>query len=304
MLFSAGRVLKIVLFVFGVTSLILLLIGFDEEESTHEKEINTNIGLYQVPMVPDSLEFCGEPVPLHDADVYEDLQRELIINNYWHSQTIQHILKAGRYFPVIEPILEQYNIPEDFKYLAVAESSLDNVTSPAGAKGFWQILELTAGDYNLEVNKYVDERYHLEKATEAACKFLNESHKKYGNWTMVAASYNVGRRGVDRQMNVQHETNYYKLLFNDETARYVFRILALKLVMESPENYGFEIHQNELYRPFEYKEIKVNESISDLALWAQEHNTTYKSLKILNPWLRESSLANPSGKTYLIRIPD
>ena len=255
------------------------------------------------PYIPESVSFCGENVPLEYFDVFESLERELLVNTYFHSQTALYIKKAGRYFPVIEPILKKYEVPDDFKYLAMAESGLMNVVSPAGARGFWQILDGTATDYGLEVNDEVDERYHVEKATEAACKYLLDSYRIYNNWTMVAASYNAGRRGVDRQVDRQGEETYYDLLLNDETARYVFRIIAIKLVLENPEKYGFYIPADEIYKPYKHRVVAVATSIPDLAEFAQLNGTNYKLLKYLNPWLRDKKLTNSRQKEYFIRIP-
>ncbi len=255
------------------------------------------------PEIPDTLFFCGERVPLEYFDVKESLERELLVNSYFHSQTILLIKKANRYFPEIEPILKENNIPDDFKYLAVAESGLANVVSPARAVGFWQLLEGTAKDYGLEVNDLVDERYNLKKATYAACRYLQESYEKFNDWPMAAASYNVGRRGIERQVERQKEENYFNLLLNEETARYVFRILAFKIVMENPEKYGFYIAPEELYKPMPYKEVIVNEPVESWADFAHEHATNYKILKYLNPWLRDNYLTNSSRKEYTIHIP-
>ena len=255
------------------------------------------------PEVPDSMLFCGESVPLEFFDVYESLERELLVNTYYHSQTIVLIKKANRYFPIIEPILKKHGIPDDFKYLAVAESGLANVVSPAKAVGFWQLLEGTAKDYGLEVNAEVDERYHLEKATHAACSFLNDSYKKYNDWTLTAASYNVGRRGVERQIERQKESDYYNLLFNEETARYVYRIMALKLVIENPKRYFFYIDEDEMYEPIAHKHVIVDSPVASWADFAKEHNTNYKILKYLNPWLRDKQLSNKTNKTYTVLVP-
>lgn len=251
---------------------------------------------------PDSLTFSGEEVPLHYFDVSEALDKELLSNTYFHSQTIRLIKMANRYFPVIEPILAELGVPDDFKYLAVAESGLANVVSPAKAVGYWQIRKGTGMDYGMEINAEVDERYHLEKATRAACKYLKDSYEKYGNWTMAAASYNVGRRGIDRQVERQKQNDYYDLLLNDETARYLFRILSFKLIMEDPANYGFILSKDDLYNPVPYKTVEINGPVANFADFAAEHNTNYKLLKILNPWLRDSMLTNSSGKTYKVRI--
>lgn len=255
------------------------------------------------PFMPEKVEICGENIPIEYFDVFESLERELIVNTYYHSQTILNIKKANRYFPVIENILKKNNIPDDFKYLAVAESGLSNVVSPANATGFWQLLESTAEDYMLEVNDEVDERYHLEKSTEAACKFLLESYNKYNNWVLVAASYNVGRRGVDRQIERQGETDYFDLLFNEETARYVYRIIAIKLILENPLSYGFHFEKDELYKPSRYKVVTISGPVNDWGEFARENGTNYKLLKILNPWLRDKTLTNKYNKEYLIKIP-
>ncbi len=283
-----------------ITMLIVLFWCSDTEPS--ELPEKTNI-IVSTPPMPDSLFFCGERVPLEYFDVREQLERELSVNCYWHSQTIWLLQKANRYFPTIEEILQENELPDDFKYLVVAESGFDNVVSPAGATGFWQLMEGTAKDYGLEVNDEIDERYHLEKSTEAACKYISESKKKYNNWTITAASYNVGRRGIDRQIERQKETDYYNLLLNDETARYLFRILAFKLVFENPTKYNFYLTQEDLYPPIPYKIVEIDESIASWADYAKEHNTNYKILKKLNPWLRDSMLNNKSGKTYKLKVP-
>lgn len=255
------------------------------------------------PEIPDTVYFCGERVPTEFFDVKESLERELLVNSYWHSQTIWLIQKSKRYFPVIEPILKECGIPDDFKFLAVAESGLAHIVSPAGATGFWQLMEGTAKDYNLEINDEVDERYHIEKSTEAACKYIQDSYKKYNNWTMTAASYNVGRRGIDRQMERQKEYDYYNLLLNSETARYVYRIIALKLVIENPAKFNFLIPKEHLYQPIAYKEVEVKSAVESWADFAHENNTNYKMLKFLNPWLRESKFTNKGQKTYVIKLP-
>jgi len=253
--------------------------------------------------VPGQITFAGEQVPLGYFDVYESLDRELLSNTFFHSQTIRMIKMANRYFPQIEPILASEGIPEDFKYLAIAESNLSNAVSPAGAVGFWQLLKGTGHDYGLEINSEVDERYHLEKSTVVACRYIRESYEKYLNWTMAAASYNAGRRGIDRQLDRQKETDYYDLLLNEETARYIFRILAIKLIMEDPAAYGFHLSNQDLYQPIVYDVVAVDGPVTDFADFAKQHNTNYKMLKFLNPWLRDNNLTNSQGKTYEIRVP-
>jgi hypothetical protein len=256
------------------------------------------------PPIPEKLSFAGEPVPLDNFDVRESLDRELLVNTYFHSQTLRFIKLAPRYFHVIEPILKENNIPEDFKYLALAESGFNpKAISPAGAVGIWQFLKDTARDYGLEVNNEVDERYNIEKSTIAACAYLHESHEKYGNWTTVAASYNAGRRGIDREIERQKETHYYNLLLNPETARYVFRILALKTIIENPEDYGFYFKNKDLYPVIPTKKVEVNTPVENFSDFAVEHGTNYKILKYFNPWLRDTMLTNREGNTYEIIIP-
>ncbi len=254
--------------------------------------------------IPENLEFAGERVPVENFDTREGLDMELLINTYWHSQTFLNIKKANRYFPVIEKILKKNNIPDDFKYLAIAESGLSNAVSPKRAAGFWQLLEETAKENGLEVSKEVDERYHLEKSTIAACKFFKESYAKYGNWTLAAASFNAGVRGIDRQIERQKQDNYYDLLLDEETARYIFRVLALKLVLSNPAEYGFHFDEDDLYPEIPYYSVEVDSAITDIAKYAELHSTNYKILKYLNPWLRENYLSNKNRKVYKIKIPE
>lgn len=254
--------------------------------------------------LPEKLEFAGEKVPLEFFDVRENLDRELLSTVYFHSQTIRYIKNAARYFSIIEPILKANGIPEDFKYLCVAESGFDpRAVSPAKAVGLWQLLETTAKENGLEVNAEIDERYHIEKSTEVACRILNSAYKKYGSWSLVAASYNGGRAGLDRQMARQKVNSYYDLLFVEETTRYVFRILAFKLVMENPAKYGFGIEKDQMYPIIETKQVEVNGPIADLADFALKNGINYKILKMFNPWLRDTLLKNPTRKTYSIKIP-
>jgi hypothetical protein len=290
---------SIVLFIAGVIVLSFLLLSAFKDNAGREAQVTQ----VSSPFIPEKLEFCGEQVPIEYFDVFESLEKEIIVNTYYHSQTILFIKKANRYFPVIENILKKYDIPDDFKYLVVAESGLSNVVSPADARGFWQLLAGTAKDYGLEVNDEVDERYHLEKATEAACKFLLHSYEVYNNWTLVAATYNTGRRGVERQIERQGEKDYYDLLFVEETARYVFRIIAIKLVLEDPSLYGFNIGKDELYEPIRYKVVTVSGPVENWGEFAKQHGTSYKLLKLLNPWLRDKMLTNKYNREYLVKIP-
>jgi membrane-bound lytic murein transglycosylase D len=253
--------------------------------------------------LPDKLDFAGEPVPLENFDVRESLDMELLINKYWQSHTLLLIKRANRHFPAIEKVLRENHIPDDLKYLAVAESDLMNLTSPSDAVGYWQFLEGTARELGLEVNQEVDERYHLEKSTEAACKFLKQSYELYGSWTMAAASYNAGRTGINRQIARQGTGYYYDLLLNGETGRYIYRILALKLILSDPGAYGFKIEDKDLYPVVPTYEVSLDTPVDDFAGLAQRYSINYKILKYFNPWLRETYLSNPGKKTYYIKVP-
>ncbi len=253
--------------------------------------------------VPQQASFAGEQVPLEIFYVREYFDRELTVNTYFHSSTILLLKRSNRWFPIIEPILAANNIPNDFKYLALIESGLQNVTSPAGAKGFWQFLKYTAREHGLEVNNDIDERYNVEKSTMAACSYLNESYEKYRDWTLVAAAYNAGNRRITEELKRQKVDSYYNLLLNDETARYVFRILAVKTIFENPEKYGFYPGDMDLYPPIQTEIIAVNETVKDLIDFARDHNINYKTLKYLNPWLLKDYLPNRSHRTYHLKIP-
>lgn len=254
-------------------------------------------------VTPGSVSFCGEEVPMNLEDVQEKLDRELLVNTYWHSNTFLLFKRANRWFPVIEPILEKNQIPSDFKYLALIESGLSNATSSAGAKGFWQFMEKTAKGYGLRINDDVDERYHVEKSTEAACAYFKEAYAKFGSWALVAASYNMGMAGVDREMKSQFVDDYWDLQLNQETGRYVYRILAVKEIMNNSEQYGFVLRPKDLYAPYETYEIKVDTAISDLATFAIEQGVNYKVLKTINPWLSRRSLSPSSGEVYMLKLP-
>jgi len=275
--------------------------------SNSGRQVPDSVGthLFTPVQLPDRLTFAGEDVPLEYYDVRENLDRELLSTVYFHSQTIRYIKNAPRYFSIIEPILKANGIPEDFKYLSVAESGFDpRAVSPAKAVGLWQLLEAPAKENGLEINTEVDERYHIEKSTEAACRILKSAYQKYGSWSLVAASYNGGRAGLDKKIEQQKVKSYYDLLFVEETTRYVFRILALKLVMEDPEEYGFRIEKKDLYPIIETENIEVKGPIPDLATYALGKGINYKILKMFNPWLRETFLKNPTRKTYTLKIPE
>ncbi len=252
---------------------------------------------------PVEIDFAGEKTPLNISDVKERFDRELLVNANLHATTQLIIKRANRAFPVMEPILKKYGIPDDFKYLAVIESGLVNVVSPAGARGVWQFMPETGKQYGLEITDLVDERYHLEKSTEAACKYLLNAKQKFGSWTLAAAAYNGGVAGVDRQIVFQGVNNYYDLLLTDETARYVFRILALKEIMKNPVKYDFNLQPADLYPVIAAKKVEVNSSVPDLAVFAKQQGINYKILKIHNPWLRDRKLDVAAGKIYTMEIP-
>jgi len=256
------------------------------------------------PQLPDKISFAGEQVPLENFDVRESLDRELLVCANFHSQTLLLLKKLPRYFQIIEPILKKNSIPNDFKYLAMAESNfVDKAMSPVGALGIWQFMKGAGLANGLEINNEVDERFNIEKATQAACNYLNESYRRYGNWTMVAASYNAGMNGIDRQIEVQDSKNYYDLSLNEETGRYIFRILALKLVMNNPEKYGFRVEEKDKYPIIPTKCVEIRGSISNLVSFAHSQHINYKILRYFNPWLRQPELKNPKNKKYLIKIP-
>jgi membrane-bound lytic murein transglycosylase D len=255
------------------------------------------------PPIPEYLFLAGEQVPTESFSVREKLDRELIINTYGHSSSILHLKRASRWFPLIEPILEEHGIPNDFKYLAVIESGLTQAVSPAGASGFWQFMKKTAPEYELEVTSTVDERYHVEKSTHAACQYLQESYEKFGNWGLAAASYNMGMTGVEQRLEAQGVDSYWELHLNSETGRYVYRILAVKEVLSHPETYGFQLTENDLYLPHEVRKVAVTASIENLSEFALKNGSNYRELKELNPWLIKDSFVASPGKTYTVYFP-
>lgn len=247
--------------------------------------------------------FVNEKIPLNDLDVRERFDKELLVNTFWHSNTMLNYKLANKYFAIIDKILLEEGIPLDFRYLAVAESGLRNVRSPAGASGIWQIMKATGKSYGLVINDEIDERYHLEKSTKTACDYLNEAYKKFGSWTLAAASYNVGMPKLQKRLNEQMVNNYFDLYLNTETARYMYRILAYKMVFENPKKFGLFIEEEDLYEPLEYEIMNMGGSIENLAQFAKDHNTTYKMLKVANPWLRGKSLTVKEGQVYSLKIP-
>jgi len=295
-------------FVICIVFISVQLVSFTNKDAhtgdeSFQKHFTTNYKVFALNL-PSELDFANEKVPMHLMDVREKLDRELLINTYWQSQTLLFHKRANRYFPVIEPILAKHGVPDDFKYLCLVESGFTNVVSPAGATGFWQFMKDTGIQYGLEIQNEVDERYHLEKATVAACKYLKAAHKKYGSWSMAAASYNLGINGLEKQVARQKVNNYFDLLLVEETARYLFRVLAVKEIMTNPREYGFYFRDKDLYPPYRTYKVEVNTPITDLAEFAFQHEINYKILKTLNPWLRDNFLSNKTGKTYEILLPE
>jgi len=288
------------LFVAGILLSVQSFTGNENDQALSERMPV----MYESFLMPDQLEFAGEPVPLDNFDTRESLDKEMLVNGYWHSRTIMVLKKSKRYFETIEPILKKYGIPDDFKYLAMAESGFENVVSPAKAVGVWQLLESTAEEYGLEVNDDIDERYNLEKSTEAACKYLLESYQLYGNWAIAAATYNAGRKGLENQITKQKTKNYYDLLLNDETARYVFRLIAHKLITENPSAYGFHLEEEDYYPLIPVHDVAIDTAIPNIAEFALQNSTNYKILKQFNPWLRQNYLPDSPGKVYHILIPE
>ena len=256
-----------------------------------------------VPPMPKEASFAEEKMPLENFDVYESLQREIITITHWHGSLIYIMQLAGRHKPVVEKILKEEGLHPDFFYLCVAESSLQPATSPANAKGYWQFLASTGKEYGLEINSQVDERYNWEKSTRAACKYLKKAFEKYGTWTLAAASYNIGMANVDSRIGYQSIKNYYDMQLPIETARYIYRAVALKCIMNNPQVYGFHIDAEDLYKPVECKEVIVKGSIANWSDFAAKHNTNFKMIKMFNEWIRSNSLDNKSGKTYKVLVP-
>ena len=271
--------------------------GSNPEPSTHST--------YKIKAIklPDNLNLAGERVPVEIPDVKERMDRELLVNTYWQSNGLLLIKRANKYFPILEPLLKKHNLPDDFKFLALAESGFIDETSSAGAAGMWHFMKKTGKEYGLEINNNVDERYHIEKSTKVAAEYLKKAKERLGSWTLAAAAYNAGNYGVAKRLETQQVINYYDALLPDETERYIFRILALKEVINNPKKYGFIFEQDDLYTLPKTKTVKVDTVITNIASFAKKFGITYKELKIHNPWLRENKLNNKSRKLYEIKIP-
>lgn len=290
----------------GLLSLATFLIFSVNDAPTDEnldKKMVNNYNVYAL-NIPQDLSFANEKLPLNEPDILERLDRELLVNTYWQSNGLLMFKRANKYFPIIEPILKKNGVPDDFKYLAVIESGLQNVTSPAGAKGFWQIMRTTGREYGLEVNSNVDERYNLEMATEVACKYLLQAKERFGSWTLAAASYNAGMAGVSKQLKRQGAKSYYDLILGEETGRYVFRIVAIKEIISHPDKYGFNFREKDLYTSIPTYKVEVDTAVTDFVKFSEKFDINYKILKLHNPWLREAHLNNKSRKQYYIQIPE
>ncbi len=298
---------------FGVSLMVPLamygaiqLFSFSKDEvaetNEYQHSFNNDYKIYAL-NIPANLAFAEEKLPLQLLDIHEKLDRELLVNTYWQSNTLLYLKRANKYFPIIEPILKENGIPDDFKYLAVIESGLTPIVSPAGAAGFWQIMKSTGKEMGLEINSEVDERYHVAKSTHVACRYLNDAYAKFGSWTLAAASYNMGMGGLNRQLTKQQVDSYYDLKLNSETGRYVYRIMAAKEILSAPKKYGFQYRENQLWNGVQTEKLKVTTTISNLALFAKEIGINYKILKEYNPWLRGNSLTLKSIPEYTFDIP-
>jgi len=284
---------------------IFLLLSCQNQEVKKDRVATADQVIEQVemlPEIPEKMSLFGEEILLDNFDVRERLDKELIVNTYFHSSTIQILKKANRYFPMIEKILAEEGVPDDMKYLCVIESALNQATSPSGAKGFWQFMPAAGKENGLLITKEVDERFHIEKSTRAACSYLKTARHNFNDWILASASYNCGIGGLRKVMKAQQAEAFFDLYMNRETTRYVFRIMALKLLMENPAAYGFDPNKMELYKPIETRKVKVEESIEDLALWAKENGSNLRMLKVLNPWLISNKLTI-SDKTFTIELP-
>ncbi|MDE5646937.1 MAG: lytic transglycosylase domain-containing protein [Muribaculaceae bacterium] len=275
------------------------------EPAGHTADTQSVTAITQSPVVPESITLWGEPISLDRLDMWERLDRELSAMTYTHGTTMLMLKRANRYFPVIAPILEKNGVPADMLYLASIESSMNpKALSPAKAAGLWQFMPATGKEYGLEVNEWVDERYNIEKATEAACRFLKNAYSKYGDWNSVAVSYNAGMGRISGEKKAQQQEDPFDLYLVEETSRYLFRIMAAKLIMEDPQAYGFRFRADQLYQPVKYNTVEVNGPVTDWATWAVEHGTTYAQVREANPWIRSKSLPNKTGKLYYVKIPE
>lgn len=286
-----------------IMTIAVMLLFVRADQNTNKVVDQIDQSIYGITLAGE-YSFAGEKIPIDNFDVRERLERELLINTYQHSSTLLYLKLMARYLPYIERILQEQSLPDDLKYLAIAESSLRNAVSSAGAKGFWQFLSGTAKEYGLEVNEFVDERNHFEKSTLAACKYLKQLNQRFGSWSLAAAAYNMGPTALQTALDEQKENTYYGLNLSDETNRYLFRLVAIKSILKEPEKFGFYLKSDEDYEPMEnYNTIAVNTSIPSLADFAHENGVSYRMLKLYNPWLMKGSLPNKTSKVYDLKIP-
>ena len=295
--------LILVITLIGLSKLFSFSSDKQSDDQLFINQFDSKYNIFAIPKPTSQIDFCGERVPLENPDIWERFDKELLKNTYWQSNTLLLLKRSHKYFPIIEPILLEYEVPDDFKYLALIESGLENVISPAGATGFWQIMRETAKEFGMEFNSEIDERYHLEKSTILACKFLSKAKEKFGSWTLAAAAYNMGRAGLQKQINRQKVNTYYDLLLNNETSRYVFRILAVKDIVENPKKYGFHLREKDLYDHAPTYTVSIDTTVNHWANFAHQHDINYKILKRYNPWLRQNYLTNSKRKVYKIDIP-
>lgn len=274
----------------------------EDSEDLQRRAIMADYRVY-APVIPDTMTFAGEEVPLQTYYVRESLDNELIVNMYRQSSTVLYFKRANRYFPIIEPILKKNGIPEDFKYLCVIESGLTNATSPAKAQGFWQFIPSTGEKYGLTINDEIDMRNDVTLATEAACKYLRNLYNRFHSWTAAAAAYNCGENGLSKRMASQGINNYYDIRLNSETGRYVYRILAMKAIMQHPQQYGYHMRHCDLYEPIPTRTATLSGQNVDLYKYAKSQGTTYKMLRTLNPWLQTDNLKNKANKSYTVKLP-
>ncbi len=294
---------------FIIPSLIILFSACAEKDEV--QKVNNTIPLtkenienhFVVPEVPKEMIFAGEHISFKDIDLRERLDNELVINNFWHSNTILMMKRSNRWLPLMKEIFKAEGVPEDLVYISVIESSLMNVTSPRGAKGFWQFMEATGKEYGLVINHQMDERYHVEKSTRAACQYLKNAYTKFDSWILAAASYNLGMHGIASNLERQKVKSYFDLSLNTETARYIFRLLAVKLVFENPANYGFYLDAESLYPEYITKEVIIDTSIPDLYEWSVEQGISIKILRKLNPWIRGKEFKVNEGEVFSFKIP-
>ncbi|MBN1340427.1 MAG: lytic transglycosylase domain-containing protein [Bacteroidales bacterium] len=303
---TARVLLFSLMIIFGLLMLRIMLFysGTEKNSSaTFKKVFRENYRIFS-PVLPGEIEFAGERVPLHLIHIREKLDREILVNTYWHSATLLMFKRSQRYFPMIEKILREQGIPDDFKYLGLIESSFTHAVSPSGAAGFWQFMAGTGKEYGLEINEFVDERYHIAKSTVAACDYLREAYERYRNWSLVAASYNAGMKRISDALEKQKTGNYYDLFLNEETSRYIFRVLAIKAIVENPLDYGIYLRETDLYPEIPVRQVGVDSTVENLVDFAAEQGSNYLILKTFNPWLRSDKLPVREGASYVVEFPE